>query len=80
LIDEWREVRPADLFKEVWPDLTGSIEETRITRVYADAPYRQITRPKPVGPLAHYDWENDLEMALLALEAKRFLRERGVRT
>lgn len=79
LIDEWREVRPANLFCDVWPDLTGSIEETRVTRVYADAAHRQLTRPRPAGPLAHYDWEKDLEMALLALEAKRYLRERGAR-
>lgn len=78
LIDEWRETRPVNLFRDVWPDLTGNIEETRIVRVYADAPHHALTRPQPSAPLRHYDWEVDLDMALLAHEAKRFLEKKGI--
>ncbi len=77
-VDEWRETRPANLFQEIWPDLTGNIEETRIVRVVADEPYHGLRRPQPVAPLQHYDWENDLDMALLAHEAKRYLQNKGV--
>lgn len=78
MIDEWRETRPADLFRGIWPDLTGNIEETRIVRVYADEPFHELTRAQPGAPLHHYDWEHDLNMALLAHEAKRYLERRGI--
>lgn len=77
LIDEWRETRPENLFRNVWPDLTGNIGETRITRVYADTPWHDLKPAKVTMPQAPYDWEKDLEMALLALEAKHFLQSRG---
>lgn len=78
VIDEWRETRPADLFRAIWPDLTGNIEETRIVRVFADEPFHDLRRPQSATPLQHYDWEQDLEMALLAHEAKRYLERRGI--
>ncbi len=78
LVDEWKETRPADLFRGIWPDLTGNIEETRTVRVFADEPFHQLTRPEPAATKPHYDWEQDLEMALLAHEAKRYLERRGV--
>lgn len=78
LIDEWRETRPENLLNEVWPDLTGNIAETRITRVYADTPWHDLKLPVATVPQAHYDWEKDLQMAQLALEAKQFLRSRGM--
>lgn len=77
LIEEWRETRPENLFRDVWPDLTGNIAETRITRIYADTPWHDLQRTASTVPMAPYDWEKDLEMALLALEAKQFLRSRG---
>lgn len=78
LIDQWQDARPADFFKEVWPDLTGNLAETRITRVYARTEFHDLAPITATIPLAHYDWEKDLQMATLALEAKRFLKQRGV--
>ncbi|MBI3774235.1 MAG: hypothetical protein HY273_01545 [Gammaproteobacteria bacterium] len=78
LIDQWQDVRPADFFKEVWPDLTGNLAETRITRVYARTEFHNLAPIASAAPLAHYDWEKDLQMASLALEAKQFLKQRGI--
>ena len=78
LLDSWSITRPKDLLHEVWPDMTPSIEETRITRVYAvnDLPLQKLTLQTQATP---YDWEAELQMALLALEAKQELRSRGIR-
>ena len=78
LIDEWQDTLPADFFKQVWPDLTGNLTETRLTRVYARTEFHDLTPITSTIPLAHYDWEKDLQMASLALEAKQFLKQRGV--
>jgi len=77
LIDQWTTQRPKDLLHEVWPDMTQSIEETRITRVYArnDITLTKIDTQAPGTP---YDWEKELHMAQLALEAKQQLRSQGV--
>ncbi|WP_455202783.1 hypothetical protein [Kaarinaea lacus] len=77
LIDSWSFHRPLNLLHEIWPDMTPSIEETRITRVYAarDTTVKKIEVIKTESP---YDWEQDLQMALLALEAKQQLRSRGM--
>ncbi|NOZ53534.1 MAG: hypothetical protein GXP08_10405 [Gammaproteobacteria bacterium] len=77
LTEQWITQRPTNLLHEVWPDMTPSIEETRITRVYAR---HDITLDKPdtSTPDAPYDWEKELRMALLALEAKQLLRSQGV--
>lgn len=76
LIAEWDITRPKDLFKEVWPDLTGCPELVRRVRVFADAPYHDIEL-EGLQPAVPYPWERDLEMALLALEAKERLRLEG---
>ncbi|MDX9739595.1 MAG: hypothetical protein RBT81_00235 [Gammaproteobacteria bacterium] len=76
-IAEWTVERPRDLLHEVWPDLTPSIAETRIVRIYADEPWQHIHVDSEVESVDPYDWELDLDMALTALEAKEALRARG---
>ena len=77
LIDQWTVTRQKDLLHEIWPDLSRNIAETRICRIYADLPYHTIppytthTSPTP------YDWEQDLQMASLAMEAKQQLQRQG---
>lgn len=77
LIDSWSFHRPLNLLHEIWPDMTPSIEETRITRVYATrgTTVKKIDSIETESP---YDWEHDLHLALLALEAKQQLRSRGM--
>jgi len=77
LVDAWSVHRPQNLLHEIWPDMTPSIEETRITRVYAtkDTGIKKIESIEPDSP---YDWEQDLQIALLALEAKQQLQSRGM--
>ena len=77
LIDSWSVTRPKNLFHEIWPDLTPNIEETRYVSIYADSPYHGIYLAESATADPPYDWENELEMALLALEAKAHLRLRG---
>lgn len=77
LVAEWTVTRPKDLFHDVWPDLTPSPELHRHTRIYAAEPYAEISL-EGIQPATPYDWESDLEMALLALEAKELLRAQGV--
>ncbi len=76
IIAEWEVTRPKDLLREVWPDLTPNIEETRHTRIYADGPYQgiDVTNIQHATP---YDWEEEVNMALLAIEAKEHLRSSG---
>ena len=77
LLDTWSVNRPKDLLHDPWPDMTPSIEETRITKIYArnDCKLAQITSVVNTGI---YDWEKELKMALLTIEAKQDLRSRGV--
>ena len=74
---DWTIERPADLFHEVWPDLTPNIAETRRVRIYADEPWQAIDIGKTLEPQAPYDWEKELDMALTAYQAKMLLREQG---
>lgn len=78
LIDHWMIRRPKDLFHEIWPDLTPSIEEERHVKIFADEPYQNIKIPQADEDYALYDWEQELRMALLAHEAKNHLRAQGV--
>ena len=78
LIEEWSITRPADLFHAVWPDLTPSMEETRHTRIYAASDYFDIEVVDDDDEFENYDWEKELEMALLAHEAKQFLKAKGI--
>lgn len=77
LLDSWTVTRAKDLLHEIWPDMTPSIEETRITKVYVrqDIDLQKIHSLTPDTP---YDWELELQMATLALEAKHELRARGM--
>jgi hypothetical protein len=76
-IAEWTIDRPQNLLHDVWPDLTPSINETRVVKIYADTPWRNIHVASEVESVDPYDWEKDLDMALTALEAKESLRARG---
>ncbi|MBI3773185.1 MAG: hypothetical protein HY272_10870 [Gammaproteobacteria bacterium] len=78
IVDEWSIQRPENMLHEAWPDLSPSLEETRIVRIYADEPFHAIERYAPEQFAEPYDWERELEMALLALEAKQELRDRGI--
>lgn len=76
MVAEWDITRPKDLFREVWPDLTGSPEEMRITKIFADEPYQNIDISS-IQRATPYPWEEELKMAALALEAKEILRKQG---
>ena len=77
LLDSWHITRPKDLLHEIWPDMTPSPEETRITRIYQ----RKGLNLGKIGQtpaLNVYDWEQELDMALLAHEAKNHLKAQGI--
>ncbi|MEK6747750.1 MAG: hypothetical protein AABY83_00920 [Pseudomonadota bacterium] len=74
LIDEWQVRREADLLHEVWPDLTRSIAETRYVRIYAT---RNFDKPTVQSEISIYDWERELQVAEVALQAKAALKARG---
>ncbi len=78
LIDQWSITRAQDMMYDVWPELSASIEETRHVKIYADTPYHGINLRGYAETAKGYDWEQELEMTLLALEAKAMLRARGV--
>ncbi|RJQ47540.1 MAG: hypothetical protein C4528_04945 [Gammaproteobacteria bacterium] len=77
LIAEWSITRPQDMFHEIWPDLSQNIEETRRVKIYADAPFHHLAAPGDELGGEKYPWENELDMILLALEAKTHLRAMG---
>ena len=76
-IDAWEVERPKDLLHEIWPDMTPSIEEVRKVRIFAHNSLDQLEPPRSLPPAQPYDWEKDLQMALLALQAKRQVQARG---
>lgn len=78
VVDEWSILRPKDMLHTAWPDLTPSLEETRIVRIYADAGFHDLAPYAPAELAQPYDWEAELEMALLVLEARQELRSRGI--
>jgi len=80
LLDTWSVTRPKNLLHEIWPDMTPNIEETRITRIYIDT---KITTDAVLPFNCNvtddiYDWEKELQLALLAHEAKQALHTRGI--
>ncbi len=79
-LDAWTVTRPKDLLHEIWPDMTPSIEETRQVRIFVDRSLPEITVPPSLPPTQAYDWEKDLQMALLARQAKQQLQARGFPT
>ena len=78
LIDQWSMTRTQDMMHDVWPELPASIEETRHVKIYANTPFHDINLLGYVEAAKGYDWEQELEMTLLALEAKGMLRARGI--
>jgi len=78
IVDEWSIARPENLLQEAWPDLSPSIEETRYVRIFADASVAEIPQYAPEQLAEPYDWETELEMALLTIEAKAHLRSQGI--
>lgn len=77
LIDEWAVTRPKDIFNEIWPDLTGSIEETRLVKIFANEGFHDISVDEASLDDKGYDWEEDLLMAETALAAKNQMKQRG---
>ncbi len=78
VIDEWSIARPENMLQEAWPDLSANIEETRHVRIFVDESVAEIPQYAPEEMANPYDWEEDLELALLAIEAKDHLRSRGI--
>lgn len=76
-IDAWNINRPKDLLHEIWPDMTPSIEETRKIRIYLQKSATPIMPIDNLPPCQAYDWEKDLHMALLAMQAKQEIEGRG---
>lgn len=77
LIDSWDVVRPKDILHNIWPDMTPSIEETRHVHIYAHSSVDELQTAKVLPPVQCYDWEKDLQMALLARQAKQEVQARG---
>ena len=77
LIDNWDVVRPKDILHDIWPDMTPSIAETRHVHIYAHHSVDELQPAKALPPNQTYDWEKDLHMALLALQAKQEVQARG---
>ncbi|MBL1276912.1 MAG: hypothetical protein COB30_012580 [Ectothiorhodospiraceae bacterium] len=80
LIDSWDVVRPKDILHDVWPDMTPSIAETRHVHIYAHNSVGDLQPAQGLPPVQCYDWEKDLQMALLALQAKSDVEGRGFPT
>ncbi len=78
IVDEWSIARPENLMQGAWPDLSANLEEDRVVRIYADESITEVPRYEIDKPVQPYDWEAELEMALLAMEAKQELRSRGI--
>ncbi len=77
LVDSWEVIRPKDILHSIWPDMTPSIEETRHVHIYAHNSVDDLQTPQAIPPAQSYDWEKDLQMALLALQAKQEVQARG---
>jgi hypothetical protein len=77
LIDSWEVIRPKDILHDIWPDMTPSIAETRHVHIYAHNSVADLQAAQALPPVQSYDWEKDLQMALLALQAKSEVQARG---
>lgn len=77
LIDSWDTERPKDILHDIWPDMTPSISETRHVHIYARNSVEDLSPAHGLPPVQSYAWEKDLQMALLALQAKQEVTGRG---
>lgn len=77
LLEEWSVTRTKDLLHEIWPDLTGNLEEVRIVRIYANEGFHDISSSLKEVDSTGYDWEKDLQMADTAHRAKEEMKNRG---
>jgi len=78
LIAQWSIARPQDMLREVWPELSPNIEEVRHVKIYVDGACPDISVDTLQGEVEAYDWEEDLNMILVALQAKEHLRDQGI--
>ena len=79
LLDSWSITTPKDLLFEIWPDMTPNIEQTRHTRIYLRSEIEHICKIPASSTGKIYDWEKNLQMTQLALEAKQELKLQGYR-
>lgn len=77
LLEEWSVTRPKDLLHEIWPDLTGNLEETRVVRIYANEGFHDLHSTVTEEAVKGYDWEHELLMASTAFQAKQEMKNRG---
>ncbi len=77
LLDEWSVTQPENLLKEIWPDLTGNIEETRKVRIYGHQNYQFDAPATTENPIVGYDWEKELQLIETAHQAKALVKARG---
>ena len=77
LVDSWEVARPKDILHDIWPDMTPSIAETRYVHIYAHNTLGDLKPAQGLSPVQSYPWEKDLQMALLALQAKQEVQARG---
>lgn len=80
LVDNWEINRPKDILHDIWPDMTPSIAETRHVHIYAHNSVDDLQPAQGLSPVQPYDWEKDLQMSLLALQAKHEVQGRGFPT
>ena len=80
LIEEWAVTRPENLFKEIWPDLTGNPEETRYVKIFANQPHHDISVDESGLNVTGYPWEETLLMAETARTAKEEMKQREKET
>ncbi len=77
LIDEWQVTRTANLFNEIWPDISENIEENRFVRIFANEGFHHLKKNGDIKKVAGYDWEKELLMAETAHKAKESMKQRG---
>ena len=74
LIDQWSVTRSKDILHAIWPDMTPSIEETRHTHIYLKNNFSSLRKyDSGHEKFDGYDWETELLMTTLALEAKHLI-------
>ncbi len=77
LIEEWAVTRSSDTLSDIWPDLSGNIEETRSVKIFVNEPFHDIFVDDKKLDVKGYDWEEDLLMVETARAAKENMKQRG---